>query len=222
MLTVETCLKNLEAVCNTPVADSQGNVFEITNTWDRRFISDVAEHCRNGKAISTSQSSVVIKLIDRYRDHLVHRGIIRTELDQLIAFPQYARPPYQSTVLPREVRWAGDNKLVFRCKYNAGIIDDIKKLKGTNYFLPIQYPTFFREEKLWIVDVNSGNVEKTMDVIKRHKFAFDDAVAQFFLDIENSKGKRSQIETDGESIKITVRSDDLLNAWLNTLQILEP
>lgn len=222
MLTVETCLKNLEAVCNAPVTDAQGNVFEITNTWDRRFISDVAEHSRNGKAISTSQSSVVIKLIDRYRDHLVHRGIIRTELDQLIAFPQYTKPPYQSTILPREVRWAGDNKLVFRCKYNAGIIDDIKKLKGTNCFLPIQYPTFFREEKLWIVDINSGNVEKAMDVIKRHKFAFDDAVAQFFLDIENGKGKRSQIETDGETIQITVRNDDLLNSWLNIIHILEP
>ena len=220
MLTVEECLKNLEAVCHAPVVDQQGNVFEITNTWDRRFISDVAEHSRNGKAVSTAQSSVVLKLIDRYRDHLSVRGIARTEVDQLINFPQYARPPYQSTVLPREVRWAGDNKLVFRCKYNAGIIEDIKKLKGTNHFLPHHYPMFFREQKLWIVDVNSGNAEKTMDVIKRHKFDFDDAVAQFFLDIENGKGRRSEILTDGESIQITVRNDDLLNSWLNALEIL--
>lgn len=220
MLTVEDCLRNLEAVCQTPVTDRQGNTYEITNIWDIRFIGDVAEHSINGKAISTAQSSVVLKLIDRYKDHLVARGLQLTQIDQLIAFPQYTRPPYESTVLPREVRWAGDNKLVFRCKYNAGIIEDIKRLKGTNYFLPHQYPMFFRDQKLWVVDVNSGNAEKTMDVIKRHKFDFDDAVAQFFLDIENGKGQRSECVTDGQTIAVTVRNDDLLNSWLNALQIL--
>lgn len=221
MLTVEHCLRLLESICDRPLTNSQGQIFEITNPWDRRFISDVQEHCSNGAAISTAQAAVVIKLIDRYRDHLVGKGLAVHELDQLVAVPHYAQQPYQSTLLPREVRWAGDNKLVFRCKYNASIIEDIKKLKGNNYFLSAQYPIFFKEEKLWVVDVNSGNLEKTMDVIKRHKFAFDDTVAEFFLNITNNQNIPSSIEVNDDMISVTVRDDGLLNAWLNAISILE-
>lgn len=221
MLTVEDCLKRLEAVCHKPSKDQHGSVFEITNTWDRRFISDLAGHSSNGKPISSSQGLIALKLIDRYKDHLVHRGLAQSDLDLLIAVPQYAQTPYQSTLLPREVRWAGDNKLVFRCKYNAGIIEDIKKLKGNNHFLPHHYPTFSMAQKFWVVDINSGNAEKAMDVIKRHNFAFDDAVAEFFMNIENSKGRRSEVVADGNVISVVVRNDNLLNAWLNAIQILE-
>jgi hypothetical protein len=183
---------------------------------------DVAVHVFNGSAISTAQSVIVLKLIDRYKDLLVADGLQGSAIDQLLIMPQYEKQPYQSVDLPREVRWAGDNKLVFRCKYNQGVVEDIKRLKGKNSFAAVQYPIFLRDHKLWIVDVTGANYEQVMDVIKRHKFAFDDDVAQFFLDIENSKGLRSEIVTDGETIAITVRNDDLLNAWLNTLQSLEP
>jgi hypothetical protein len=220
MITVETCLKKLEGICLRPVADPSGQIFEITNVWDRRFLGDVAEHSRNGKAISTAQSAVVLKLIDRYRDHLLCCGLTAGELDQLLAFPRYAIPPYQSTLLPREVRWAGDNKLVFRCKYNAGIIEDIKKLKGENHFLPQFFPTFSKE-KLWLVDVNSENYQKVMDVIKRHRFSFDDTVAEFFMNIENSRGQRSDVIVDGDTISVVVKNDSLLNGWLNAIKNLE-
>jgi hypothetical protein len=220
MITVETCLKKLEDICRRPVADAAGQIFEISNVWDRRFLSDVAEHSRNQKAISTAQSAVVLKLIDRYKDHLVCCGLTTSELDQLLAFPRFAIPPYQSTLLPREVRWAGDNKLVFRCKYNAGIIEDIKKLNGNNIFSPNYFPTFTKE-KLWLVDVNSGNYQKVMDVIKRHRFSFDDTVAEFFMNIENSSGRRSEVIVDDGNITIVVRNNSLLNAWLNSIHNLE-
>lgn len=219
MTTVEACLKRLEHIADNP-AQVGAFTYAITNTWDKRFILDVAQHVDNGFAISTAQSSIILKLIQRYRDHLIADGVLEAAVDQLLAFPQYAKPPYQSVDLPREVRWAGDNKLVFRCKYNQGVVEDIKRLKGTNHFLSLNYPVYVREHKLWVVDVNSGNHEKVMDVIKRHKFAFDDTVAQFFLDIENSKGKRSEISVQGDNIMVTVRNDDLLNSWLNALQTL--
>ena len=219
MMTVEDCLQILEAICRVPSWGS-ANDAAITNTWDRRFICDVGEHVNNGAAISTAQSTLVLKLIDRYRFLLVAEGVQDSELTQLLAYPQYRKPPYQSEVLPREVRWIGDNKLVFRCKFNQGVVEDIKRLKGTNYFLPYQFPSWHKEHKLWVVDVNSGNHERVMDVIKRHNFGFDDAVAQFFLDIENGRVKRSEVEANGDSIVVTVRNDDFLNAWLNALQTL--
>lgn len=220
MKTVESYLRILEDICQNPKPNAAGDELEITNTWDRRFIGDVAEHVANGAAISTAQSAIVLKLIERYRILITDRGHLDSEIAQLLLFPQYSKPPYQSDVLPREVRWAGDNKLVFRCKYNQGVIEDIKRLKGTNYFLPRGFPLWHKDTKLWVIDVNSGNHEKVMDVIKRHKFAFDDAVAQFFLDIENGKGQRSDIEVNGDTIEITVRNDDLLNAWVNALQVI--
>jgi hypothetical protein len=144
-----------------------------------------------------------------------------SQVDQLLQFPQYDRPLYESTVLPREVRWAGDNKLVFRCKYNAAIIQDIKRLKTASLFSSIQYPFYMRDHKLWIVDVNAHNVKMVMDVIKRHKFEFDDAVAQFFLDIENHAGVTSQAKVSEQEILVTINDDSFLSAWINALLVLE-
>ena len=220
MLTVEICLNRLEDIIEFPPTSGH-IVHEITNTWDQRFIRDVAKHVTNGFAISTSQSAIVLKLIDRYKDHLIAAGVQSSALDQLLVCPQYSKAPYQSVELPREVRWAGDNKLVFRCKYNQGVVEDIKRLKGGNTFLPHQFPIFNREQKLWIVDVNVGNYDRVMDVIKRHRFAFDDAVTEFFFEIENGKDQPSVIEATEQNIVVTVRNDEFFNAWLNTLKALE-
>ena len=221
MLTVEDCLQELDLLSTKPAKDAQGNVFEITNAWDRRFVEDVANHSRAGQAISTAQGELAIKLIQRYRDHLIVVGYPAQSVDLLIATPHYARTPYQSTHLPREVRYAGDNKLVFRCKYNSGIIEDIKRLKGINHFTAVQYPTFNRDHKLWIVDVNQGNWEKVMDVIKRHRFHFDDTVANYFLEVANSLSQQSSVEADPAGIKVTVRNDDFLSAWASGVAGLE-
>lgn len=220
MLTVEHCLHRLEDICSDPVTLASGDQLEITNSWDRRFISDVSQHVANGSAISTSQSTIVLKLIERYQDHLIADGIAGSAIDQLLVIPQYKKAPYQSVELPREVRYAGDNKLVFRCKYNQAVVDAIKALKSDKLFNSYNYPTFNREHKLWLVDVNGQNYDKVMEVIKRHKFAFDDDVANYFLEIENSKGQPSSIVTDGETIQINVRNDAFLQNWLGSLQSL--
>jgi len=221
MLTVEECLKELNLLASIPRKDQQGNVYEITNTWDRRFIEDVSSHAAAGQAISTAQGELAIKLIQRYRDHLVQIGIVAQSVDLLIQTPHYAQPPYQSTNLPREVRYAGDNKLVFRCKFNSGVIEDIKKLKGGNHFASLQYPTFNRDHKLWIVDVNANNWEKAMDVIKRHKFAFDDQVTNYFLEVSNSLSQKSSVSVEGDQMTVVVRNDDFLAAWISGVASLE-
>lgn len=221
MLTVEDALEALDAISHMPVRDTSGNVLEISNTWDRRFVNDVWQHCQNSQAISTSQGEVLIKLIQRYRDHLIAFGFVAQSLDLLIQTPTYKRTPYQSSHLPREVRWAGGNKLVFRCKYNGGVIEDIKKLKGVNHFLTHPHPMWFKEHKLWIVDVNSGNWERVMDVIKRHRFGFDDAVANYFMEVTNSFQAASEATTEPDCIKVTVRNDDFLDSWLTGLTQLE-
>jgi len=163
----------------------------------------------------------VLKLVQKYRDHLIESGISESNLDGLLTLPVYEKTPYQSTKLLREVRYAGDNKLVFRCKFNAGIIEDIKKLKGSNHFQCQVYPLFLRDSKLWVVDINSGNWERAMDIIKRHNFGFDDQVANYFLEVSNALNGTSAIEVEDTVIHITVRNDDFLDSWVNGLVKLE-
>lgn len=225
MLTIEDCLINLDIIIWSPPAGPDGKDMVITNTWDRRFISDVNSHIREKKPISTAQGELALKLIQRYREHLVaagtHNPITALAVDDLIASPKYSRIPHQSTNVPREVRWVGNSKLAFRCKYNPIVMDELKKLKGLNHFESKSYPAFNSEHKLWIIDVNSGNYERVMELIRRHKFSVDDDVLKFFYEVANASNQPSTASIQNDQIKIDVRNDDLLNAWLNGLMILE-
>lgn len=220
MLTVEDCLRELNLLTYKPVAQS-GQAFQITNTWDRRFVEDVAGHIAAGQSISTAQGELAIKLIQRYRDHLIVAGFQPAAVDSLIQAPVYARTPYQSVNLPREVRYAGNNKLVFRCKFNGGVVEDIKRLKGTNCFTDVIYPHYNREHRLWIVDVNSDNWEKVMDIIKRHRFEFDETVTEYFLEVANSFGEKSSATATQDSIEIVARNDEFLASWIAGIEALE-
>jgi hypothetical protein len=219
MLTIEYCLEKLDEINWDPPVGQLGVTLDISNTWDRRFISDVCFHSRQSKPITTAQGELAMKIITRYRDHLIASGLLETEVDTLILVPSYRIAPHMSTVVPREVRWLGDSKLAFRCKYNAMIIEEIKKLKGINHFED-GFPTFNREWKLWVVDINSANWERAMELIRRHRFAFDSSVEMFFLECANATTP-STADVVGDQIKIEVRNDDLLSCWMNNLIDLE-
>lgn len=221
MLSVEECLERLVDLTHIPVKDRYGKLHEIKDSWDSRFLRDVFSHSSSGKSISTAQGAVVLKLIRRYDNMLVLNGLSQTAIDTLIATPYYRIPPHQSTELPREVRWLGNRKLAFRYKFNAGIQEDIKKLKSINHFSESHFPIFNRNHKIWIVEVNASNHLKVMDFIRRHNFHFDDNVTEFFMRITNSKNQPSSIETLKNEIRVTVCDDDLLNEWLSGIKEIE-
>jgi hypothetical protein len=219
MLTVEECLEKLKRICDKPKVLGQVT-YEIKDNWDRQFIFDVVRRTYEGNAISTSQGEIVLRLVSRYKPHLHAVGLQIGDLDSVIQTPKYRKPPYQSAPLPREVRWAGDNKLVFRCKYNQNIVNDLKKCKGNNPFEE-RNPVFDHDNKLWIVDVNSGNWKSVMDVIKRYKFDFDDEVAQFFMEVSNAENQLSEAKVEDGRILVTVKDDSLLDSWLNCIKAME-
>jgi hypothetical protein len=219
MLTVEDGLEKLKKICDKP--RTIGTItYQIKDTWDLQFINDVVRRVFDNSAISTSQGDVVMRLIARYKPHLIAVGLVENDIDILIAAPKYRRPPYQSEPLAREVRWAGNNKLVFRCKYSQNIVSDLKKCGSTNHFVE-RYPMFDRDHKLWIVDVNSGNWKTVMNLIKRHKFAFDDTVTQYFMEVSNAEGQDSEATVVDDKIKVTVKDDDMLDNWLNCIKVLD-
>lgn len=214
--TLEDFLDKLDDLQYNKFTWPDGRRLEVSNSWDRRFITDVNSHVAGGNAVSTAQAEIIIKLVSRYRTHLETTGIDASKIDAIISYPQYRRQPHHSTRVAREVRWAGNNYLAFRCKYNAVIIEDIKKLKGYNPIDAVS-PWFNRELKLWIVRVDRGNLEKTMAVIKNHNFVFDGPVETFFLNAFNAIGQISQATVIDDNILIDVKDDDLLDKLLGTL-----
>jgi hypothetical protein len=60
-----------------------------------------------------------------------------------------------------------------------------------------------------------------MDVIKRHRFSFDDEVEQFFLNAANSMGQHSVVQVEGDEIILEVKDDDFLSSWANSVACLE-
>jgi hypothetical protein len=137
-------------------------------------------------------------------------------VDQLHQSPQYRLPPHTSTSVPREVRWLGNSVLAFRSKYNPIVTEDIKKLRVDNPFNPTTV-FFHKEDKLWLVEVHVRNFDRVMEVIRRHSFAFDDDVAEFLMEVSNSKDTTSSAEIVDNTIQVHARDDVFLSEWLNDL-----
>lgn len=220
MLTIEDCLELLDEISEEPVQDQLGNLLEITNSWDRRFINDIASHTRQNQKISTAQSEIVIKLINRYEQHLVARGVNSLDLSRLVVSPAYRQNPYVSTVMPREVRWAGDNLLVFRFKFNAGIVEDVKRLRVESPY-SFGMTSFNRDFKVWTVSVNSENLDRVMDLIKRHNFNVDDTVIEYFLNAVNARGAKSSASLENGVINVTIKDDSFFDFWISSIYKLE-
>jgi hypothetical protein len=213
LLTIEECLEHLDEINWNPVPYC-GNVLEITSNWDRCFISDVAYHTREGKALSTAQGKLALKLIDRYKKSLEIKGVVAVELEALLLNPIYKQEPHISVSAPREVRYAGDSKIVFRCRYNKPVVEDIKTLKNHSHIQHNSHPKYNGTNKIWLVHVDLSNVNKVIDVIRRHRFNFDDELAEFLTEVVNAKGQKSEITIEDNQIIIQCKDDELLSSWL--------
>lgn len=223
MLNIEDSLELLDVINWDPPVDPQGKLLSISNTWDRRFVSDVCFHTRQGRPISTAQGTLALKLIRRYQTELQHKGIPGYQLDALFETPLYRSPPHESVNFSREVRWLGESRLAFRSKYNPSVGDDIKKLRGTGIQTTMNNgraanPRFSKEHKAWIVLVDARNVERVMEVIRRHCFKFDDAVAEFLTEVSNSSTATSSAQLDADHIRVDVRGNEFLSLLLTDLR----
>ena len=222
MYTIEDLLEALDSVAQRPPADKNGNRIEIKAPWDRRFFSDVGYKTREGNCLSTGQGAIAIKLIHRYTEQLVLAGFEADSIKTLVHSPVYRKIPYQSTKLPREVRYIGNRKLAFRSKFNPNILADIKKLKtSTRPFVGQRYPFFNKPHQVWIVEVGERNLEKVIEFIRRYKFGFDSGVEQFLTDCTNAKDNKTKIELSEGMIKITLKNDEWMASWLDSIFTVE-
>jgi hypothetical protein len=165
-------------------------LFTIANKddWASNFITNVSAYTAQEKPLSTEQSRIILKLVQRERAYLIERGLRSEEIDALLANPTYRLPPYPSANVPREVRFLGDNLLGFRFKRNDAINGALNRLMVDR---PYRFDNlwFHREYRVWVVPITRHNLAKAMDVICEHRFAFDDEVAEFLAACESNKGR---------------------------------
>lgn len=174
----------------------------ITDTWRRSFITNVTQYANNGSPLSTAQSKIVCQISGNFHKPLaVALRVSTSDIAQAIAKPQYKQAPYQSADIKREVRYVGMNKLAFRFKLDQTVVADIKSLRTSSSYCQSQ-PVFNNDYRLWIVLVDSENLEKVFNLIKRHKFDFDEPVLEYLTRCSNSRKVPSAFVLDEESNEV--------------------
>jgi hypothetical protein len=206
-MTVEEAIELLEQHVIRGLFTVHGN-----DSWAYDFVLNVSNYTRTGRPLSTEQSKIILNLVHRARSFLVDNGVDAAEIDALIRNPTHRQTPYPSANVPREVRFLGGNLLGFRFKRNDIIKRDIEGLgHGRPRFQTIW---FHREYRLTVVPVTGENLFEAMDVIRDHRFDFDDSVAEFLTCCENNRGRASAFVADrGLGITAAQVYDSELMAW---------
>jgi hypothetical protein len=226
MLTVEDLLEKLSDICTNPPRWSNGKKAEIQQPWDRKFIMDVAYKTRDGKQISTAQSEIALKVINRFQQNLIVAGVDNIEIQQLLNVPIFRQPPYQSTHLEKEVRWAGRRKLLLRSKFNGSMNEDIARLPNEELgLLGRNLPDFSSEKKggknVWVIEVHGQNIEPIMELLKKYSIKGDEETVQFLKKCYDTEMLQSTATLVNGEIKVEVQNDPFLTSWLETLLLPE-
>jgi hypothetical protein len=184
----------------------------ITDSWRTNFINNVTFHVNSGYGLSTSQSRIILKTAENYVSSVasalrVKRDDVKYAIDQ----PSYRKAPYQSTNVPREVRYIGMNKLAFRFKRDPVVTSDLKALSVRQQYVD-EKVMWHTEYKIWMVPVTNENLDGIMDVIKRHKFNPDSAVIEYLTLCTNSRKVTSTFVLDEaeETLYINICNNPLL------------
>jgi len=196
--------------------------------WSINFVVSLNDQAiGRGKALTTQQARVLMRIIREQRDNLIAKDLVdKWQIDQFLAHPAYRRPVILSTKFPREARYMGGNIIAFRFKLDEMVRAAIKAIAtapdatfiiegmgGSIY--GSRGPWFDGETRLWLVPVTRATLPAIMNIIHRYDFGFDKATLDYLELCENSKGTKStaMMSADGGRIFINICDDDPLLAW---------
>lgn len=207
-------------------------IFRNLSVWQRNFITDVNGHLQQNKPLSTKQSVVILEIIRNCRDQLVkHRNISETTLEKILSNPQYRRPLYESTNIPKEVRHLGGNLLGFRFKKNDNLKAEVKSLcdipmtDWLGEWLPVLSglvhnmvikPRYDWMYKIWIVPVYRFNILKITNLIATEHFALDGTTKDYMKLARRSADQPSlfAVDEENEILLANVCDNPLLSGWI--------
>lgn len=183
------------------------------DSWGVRFLANVHEHVSRGRALSTEQARVLLRIGAACRNYLVETAAVEAwQIDGLLARPRYRQELVQSTHYPREVRHVGGNLLAFRFKLHEEVRNAIKALatRQDGQEDEPSRPWFDNDTRLWIVPVTKSNLNGVMAIIRRYDFAFDDPTLEYITLCSNSPGTASTAFVAEGRIYINVCDDEPL------------
>lgn len=198
----------------------------FNDEWHRSFIFSVARQVTDGRALSVNQTRVALKLIQKAMPYIFKCGIASADdIRDLLTYPRYRKPPYESTKIPREARYLGDNLLGLRCKYDTAITAQIKNLAYTkvtdelSLTPPCSRARFDWAYKIWIVPVHHYNLSKIMVLLREHRFHLDQMTTDYLKQCKESIGQPSVVAfiDEGSALRAHVRDQDIFADWITEI-----
>lgn len=237
MITIEDLLEELGTIAIMQLSSKNRRYREniISSPADRDFIKDLSSRTSSGGEFSTKQAFIACKIVRKYA-HLYNSKsqkssrianprlhLTKEQVNAICDNPVYRKPPYQSTDVPREVRYLGNRKLGFKSKFSPQIIDRIKTFRDQSCPLSTQYPYFNKKYRIWVVDVTEKNLNRIMKIINQFDFKFNDEVVQFLADCSNAVEATSAavVSEQKDKIHIVVQNNLLLASWIEDILVIE-
>jgi hypothetical protein len=201
-------------------ANKEGFDAILNDHWRRKFIESVFAQIERDRPLSTEQAKIVLSIIKDVEAHLVRYGDAdQEELSKLFVYPRYRHEPYQSTIIPKEVRHVGSNILAFRFKYNTAIIADIRNMQRKTTHMPAY---FNREHKVWIVPVTHANLAEVKQIMREYKFTTDEATDRWLNMAKDSCGKPSTFKIKEGIVVAKVNDNEIMGQWMQNALGAEP
>jgi hypothetical protein len=187
----------------------------LGDPWFTKFFSNVGSWVRQNKPLTTEQAKIVSKALMKTRVYFLARGASPEGIHDLLMTPVYRNQPTLSSVMPREVRYLGNSILGFRFKRNDIIMDEIKALKSLSPLAP-HLVEWQPHDRMWEIGIMDTTLDGIFAIIKKHRFHFDDDVAQALADAENAQRGISTFAVEDGMLVITVKDNVLLSSWVES------
>jgi hypothetical protein len=190
----------------------------LDGDWYRSFISSVTTYVQGDRPLSTNQSRMILKLVAKVKPHIVNDGLCSAyEIGQLLTYPQHRQPPYESSQIPREARYLGDNLLGLRCKADGILAVRIKNLAVRKINPTGSIPRFDWPHKIWIVPVHRYNLCEVQMLLREHRFHLDNATT-IYLDrchrSANSVSTFMLADHEPGTLIASIHDNDILAGWV--------
>lgn len=201
-------VEDVVQVISASLDDGETYAGLIRGEWYVNFITNMANHVRNKKQLSTEQAKMILKIIEKIKNRIISLGQFKKhEIDDLLKNPIYRKTLYQSSNVPREVRFIGNNILAFRFKYDPLLRRDVKNIKNS-YFEPIN--------KLWLVPVTRDTIDAINDLIDDGKFSMDNLTNLYLTECRDGGKDRPSFKIDEETdiIVSKIPNDILISNWI--------
>ena len=205
------------------------NETDILDNWDIDFISSVAHQIEKDGELSTRQNYFIMKILKKMSSTIIKFNWVSIDdIDNFIDKPLYKKPLYHSKNVIREVKYAGDNKLVFRFKRNEILFNKLKNISipdKTDWIEDItenlndcenvveksRYDSYYH---VWIVPVYRFNIEKIVAFMDENNFDVDNNVVNYLSNVFDDVNKPEEITVVDGIIKIDAKDNILLKKWI--------